>query len=228
MRMAIRRPDGSVELSEKIEQSYADLDRYTRFKMGESFLQIAEADGLDPEVIKISIRKGRSMYEAGQIIELRDLKHEAAIEAEKIRREVRMRVATKIVDAIDLLLEGKQTVVQVNKLTGEVTFKDYVDPEVLSMGIEHARKIIALEEKPIANQTLVNIQQNTQNVGGNSLGENRDFSYEERLARIRRAQSGSEIPMSRRIIEAEPVLVTDMSEPPAPASEVTIDEGWGF
>ncbi len=225
MRSATKRSDGSLEIS-KSDRMVADLARYLRFKHGESIIDIAQSEGTDPEAVKISVRKGRNMYEAEQILKLRDLKHTALIETEEIRRDIRRRISKQLVDSVERLLQGKRTVVEVNKLTGEVTLHEIVDPEVISMGIEHARKSISLDEKPAANQTTVNIQQNN-GAGDGSISV--ESSYEQRLARIRARQIG---PASQRVIDVQADEVSESEPAKAVEAEIVEDakaeDKWGF
>ncbi len=212
MRTAVVRKDGSLDISKEIEKTSIDLRRYLRFRDGETLLQIAESDQLTPDAVKISLRIGRQMHEASQMLTLRDLKYTGAIETEQIRQQVRDSVKDKIVSAVDQLLTGKRTIVETETATGKVTLHEIVDPEVISMGITHARKIVSLDEKPAANQTTVNIQNNQNNSGSEAPTPVGGLSYEDRLRNIRSAQT------NKRVIEAE---FETSAEEPAEADNLT-------
>lgn len=188
MRTGHLRKDGSVDLSLERQTKLTSLNRYLRFKAGESIIEIAQKDNLEIEIARLSIATGRKMYESEQILILRDLKYTSAIEGERIRTETRIRVAPQIIDGLELLLKGKRKHVSVRKSTGEFIFVEVDDPEMISMGIEHARKILSLDERPAQNQTVVNIQNNQQNITEGNQGGSTGLSYEERLKRIQNAQ----------------------------------------
>ena len=228
MRTAVERPDGSLEISRKIDQAQTDLDRYLRMRAGETVVQIAASDRVDVETVLKSCRKGRGMFEAQQLLEIRDLKHEGALETEKIRRDVREKIKDKLIPAVEKLLEGKRQVAEVNKVTGQVTIREFDDPDVITMGIEQARKLISLDEKP-SPQTLVQIQQN--NVNQEST-PSREGSFEERLTRIRQKQAGVAVGPAD-VIETTVRDVTEQESSSDDADERTVDppaetEGWSF
>lgn len=228
------RKDGSVDISKEVIKANVDLRRYLRFKDGETLLEIAEADNITPDAAKISLRIGRNMHEAGQLLVLRDLKYTGAIETEEIRAKVRASVSEKIVTAVDQLLTGERTVVETNLVTGQVTLHKIVDPEVVSMGITHARKIVSLDEKPAANQTTVNIQQNNNSGSGDGPVSVGGLSYEDRLRNIRLAQTSqrvidTEIPDDDKESEVIDVLQVSAHEPIEMAPEATEpDKTWQF
>lgn len=208
LRSGEQRPDGSVALS-SIDKTLRDLERFHRFQSGEDMVTIASRDGLSVDAIKTSVRRGWNMFEAEQQIKLKHLKYQAAIANEEIRSDVRERVKNDIVTAIQGLLKGERTIAEVSRATGEVTLHTYIDPEMVALGIEAARKTISLEEKPSVGGTVVNIQQNNMGDGGGGGG---GASYEERLERIKLEQSGIvEIPAGRQIYE---VQATEVSATP--------------
>ncbi len=202
MRDAIERQDGSLEISRAVQDHLVDLNRYLRFRAGETFADIALKDNITPDAVKACVRRGRGMYEAEQIIELRDLKHQSAIASERIRKDVREQTQTMVVDGVIKLLHGKRTLSSINKMTGDILTKEIDDPDVISMGVEHAIKIIGLAERPAQSQTFVNIQNNQQNVSEAPVGSTA-LSYEERLQRIRKAQSRT-VTTEREVYDVEP------------------------
>jgi len=193
-------------LSTKPETGFVDLQRFQRFTGGESIQEISLQDGIGFEIAKTSVRRGLQMFEAQQQIILKAKRYDAAIENEEIRAEARAKVKHKLVDAIDVLLSGKKTVIEVDRNSGAMVFHEITDPEIIAMGVEAARKMLSMEEKPTPS-TIVNIQQNnnTEGATGVSLG----LTFEERLARIQRAQSGEE---DDPVIEAEATEVSETKE----------------
>lgn len=196
--------DSEIALS-AIDRSLTDMTRYMLFRNGDSILEMARREGLKPENIARSVRAGHAMYEAEQQMKLRDARIEGALENEKIRENLRYGLSQKIMNALTWMLTGKMEETEIDPVTGnKKVIREWVDPEIISKGLEHARKLTSLEEKPMPSQTVVNIQQN--NVGSDVVGGGGN-SYEERLERIRRMQDGQpvtpapEVPMSRRIIE---------------------------
>lgn len=224
MRSGELRKDGSIEISTQIQTHLTDLNRYLRFKAGQTMAEIAIDDRVLPETVKTSVLRGRKAYESEQILVLRDLKYTSAVEGEKIRTETRIRVAPQIIDGLELLLKGKRVHVSVQKSTGEFLTMVVDDPEMISMGLEHARKILSLDERPAQNQTVVNIQNNQQNINESPQGSS-GLSYEERLKRIRGAQQKS-LSVDNNVIDVtpEPEIVVNAQEPEAPAMD---DEKWG-
>lgn len=211
MRTGELRKDGTVSVSLAVKNHLTDLNRYLRFRAGETFADIAIIDNITPEAAKNSVSTGRRMYEAEQLIELRDLKHQSAIATERIRKKARERTETLILDGLETLLSGKRTIASIRKSDGEIIIQEITDPEVISLGLEHARKIISIDERPAQNQTYVNIQNNQQNINEGSQGP-AAMSYEERLKRIRNAQVGV-TSTNEQILEAEIIKSDVVAEP---------------
>lgn len=209
-------PDGTVSIT-KAEKAGIDLSRYQRFREGESIPEMARRDDVDPATVQRSVRAGQQIYEVQQQLKLRDLKYDTAIENEVLRKALRDKVAVQLVEAIETLLSGKRTVVEVDKITGAVSFKEFTDPDVISLGIDHAIKSLSFAERPASNQTIVNVQQNN-NPGGGDGSSDGAGSYEERLERIRSRQR----PKSNVIN----VTATDVTEETVTAveAELVVDE----
>ena len=189
---------------QKIDTHIKDLDRYMAFRDGKTIVDIAIDEENDPQEIRQSLIRGRAMFDIEQQMRLKDAKYEGAIENEKIRTAVRKAVHEPIVDGLVTLLKGKRTVVEKNKITGEIRTHDVTDPEIIALGIEAARKTISLEEKPVPSQTVVNVQQNVaggDQIAGMGVG---GTSYEERLERIRAIQEGKPIPNHETTTEINP------------------------
>lgn len=186
---------------DRADRKLRDLDRYMQLRSGATTVhRLADLEGIDPIEIEQSVQRGARQYEAQQQMFLRDAKYRGAIENEQIRSSLRT-LAGKMQEAILLLLSGKRSVVETDKVTGKVTVIDVVDPDVIVRGVEAFRKAISLEEKAGPN-TLINVQQNNAEGGGEiRVG----MTYEERLDEIQKAQSRQALPASRQIIEAEVV-----------------------
>lgn len=196
------RKDGTVQ-AQKLEKLNADVKRYLRFMHGgESIVDIAKADGLDPDYARQSITRGRDVMEVENQIRLRSMKMRGAIRNESMKERLREEISQTYVDAIKHMLSGKKDVVEVDKITGAVTVHTIIDPEVIAMGLEAVRKTISIEERPAA--VNVNIQNNQQNI--NETGSGGGLTYEERLQAIHRLQEqGPEpIDVEARIVEEAP------------------------
>ena len=188
LRTAVQLSDGHIQVSDQVSGKIADLERYEKFSQGMEISQIAKEEGRDPEFIAKSIKQGQLIFEQGQEIRLRDLRYRAELINEQAKSEIRMESIPEGKKAVKSLLEGKRTVVECNKITGEVVLHEIRDPDVQVQGLEQLRKMIDFDKKPTP-QTVVNIQQNNQNNSDsgprNSSG---DRSYEDSIARIRRQQ----------------------------------------
>lgn len=216
MRSAHQHPDGSIEISKAITTFSKDRDRYDRFRAGEPIPDICIVDGISPEEALKSIRRGRLPVEAEQLLELRDLNHTQALAIARLRANARIRSETLVLDGLEKLLKGERTVASVLKETGEIITKEITDPEVISMGLEHAIKIMSIAERPAQNSTIVNVQQNQQNNYGDTPSGPTAQTYEERLKRIRSRQLG-EKKAEPEVLEAEVIHseTTPVVDPPA-------------
>ena len=216
MRDAKLLKDGSSEVSVAIQRVTRDAERYQLHCSGMTVEQIAITENVDPEAIMTSIKRARSLHEAEQLIIHRNLKSKGAIENEQLRTRARKENTERILSSLAKLLEGTRVVPEIDKGSGKVTFREFTDPEVISMGLEHARKIISLDERPAQSQTFVSIQNNQQNnMGEGGLPSHVATTYEERLLRIRNAQAG------RSQKEPEIIDVTPESSELTPAPIVS-------
>lgn len=215
MRSAHQHPDGSIEISKAITTFSKDRDRYDRFRAGEPIPDICIVDGISPEEALKSIRRGRLPVEAEQLLELRDLNHTQALAIARLRANARIRSETLVLDGLERLLTGKRTETTVLK-DGQVVTREVVDPEVISMGLEHAIKIMSIAERPAQNSTIVNVQHNQQNNYGDTPSGPTAQTYEERLKRIRSRQLG-EKKAEPEVLEAEVIHseTTPIVDPPA-------------
>lgn len=203
MRTGIQRRDGTVELSKRIADALVDYKRYIKHQGGMSALEIAEEEQVGPERIAQSIKNGRAMYEADEEIRLRDLKYSAEIDNEKAKRIVRKRIANKIADYIEKLLDGKRQVVETNKVTGEITVHDVFDPALVVLGLEQFRKATDFDRRP-APQNIFNFQQNNNNLNPDGISADGETSYEEQIQRIRQQQDGDDNVIDAEITSSTP------------------------
>lgn len=224
MRSARQNPDGSIEITKAIATFSKDRDRYDRFRAGVPVPDICIQDGISPEDALKSIRRGRLPVEAEQLLELRDLNHTSALAIARLKTKARIDHETLVLDGLEILLKGQRTAVSTDK-DGNILTKDYVDPDVISMGLEHARKIMNIDERPAQNSTIVNVQTNQQNNYGDTTSAPAAMTYEERLKRIRNSQMGRAPvePSEPDVIEAE-VIHSETS--PLPSAEEQKPNEW--
>jgi hypothetical protein len=155
-----------------------DLDRYERYRGGETIQKIAVADHVQEPTARASIRAGEVIAERALMRKLGDKKLKGALKNEEIREEVRDKLGVKFLASLEKLLDGTRVVVQRNKDTGQITMHEIADPEIMAQGVEQFRKVTSLEEKPAA-QTVVNVQQNNTQLSGERI------DFESLLARVK-------------------------------------------
>jgi hypothetical protein len=160
-----------------------DVHRFESFREGQTVEEIAERENVCPSTVRSSIQRGAARDQMLRMIELIELKIDAAIENERIRQRIREEHSQRLIKAIEVLLSGKRSVLITHPVTGKVTIQEIIDPDVIAMGIEQVIKILGLEEKPVPNPINVNIQNNQLESRMDT-----DLFYEDRLARIRAAQ----------------------------------------
>lgn len=202
---------------ERVEKKSKDLERFLSHREGVTVMDIAKRDRIDPASAESSIRRGSRIFEGEQQMQLRSAKYDNAIAAEKLRTDTHKSIATIFVDAIKTLLQGKRTIVEKNKLTGQITMHEITDPEIIAIGLAAARKTLSLEEK-VGPSMVFNFQQNNMGEPGSEAGGGA-MTYEERLERIQAAQSGHPVPKSREIIETHAKDVT-----PQPTNVEIVDD----
>lgn len=202
-----------------VKSAGIDNDRFIRFQSGQSMEEIANDDKVALSDVQMSIESAARDDHIRKQRELVNLRMDAQIENERIRKRTRSKFSADADVALGKLLVGERTVVQKNKETGELSSFVYTDVDTIATGLEHYRKSISLEEKPApAPGMVVNVQSNTttQNIMGGGMGSNgKVMTFEERIQSIRQkqreAQSG--IPDSE-------VAVDDSLEPEIIPGEV--------
>jgi len=192
-----------------------DLDRYQRHQIGKTFEEISAEDQTDIAVIEKSIESAAKQESGRMQREFIGLRIQAQIDNERTRKKARTRLEGKFLSAMDHLLTGERTAIEVNKESGEVTLKTYTDPDVLAVGVEQYRKAVTLEEKPQpAPGMVLNLQNNTINQGTPSSGGR---TFEERLLLIRQKQKqlGGGVVESEKSAEPEYIeaeIITDTNQ----------------
>jgi len=177
-----------------VKSAGLDNDRYIRFQTGHSMEEIAKDDGVSFSEVQLSIESAAREDHVRRQRALIDLRMEAQIENEKIRKRTRIKFASEAETALGKLLIGERTVVQKNKETGELSLFSYTDVDTIALGLEHFRKSISLEEKPApAPGMVVNVQSNTtqNNILGGPMNGGKPMSFEERIQMIRQKQRES-------------------------------------
>jgi hypothetical protein len=131
-------------MSGRVEnQESVDTRRLRRFRAGEQLDQIAESEGVRPRAVRSSIRRALADEQNLQSVKWREMKrHE---EKEKARRQrVLMEHAPKVMRGIERRIEGKRTIVEVNKITGKVTKHTVTDIDTIAVGVRLAIRFTEL------------------------------------------------------------------------------------
>jgi len=155
-------------------------DRLLRYEQGETIEEIAEKDGITPETAAACIKDIEKRIDFSKLRELRILKYEGAITNELIRNQYRKDLKTAVKKAVKALVNSD-------------------DDKSKAEGIRLYLKVVSLEEKPVAPQTTVNVQQSNSNINETDGGP--PMKMEERIAKIRKMQ----IEGHAKVIDVEPV-----------------------
>lgn len=188
--------------------------RYQRFKKGETIEQIAKADGVKVETIRLAILafdKKFALLTQNAIVRER---LDGELSNEKLRAAIRSRVHNKVLKAIDTLVTGERKYVSFDQTKGKFVTVKAVDFNMMLQGIKEFQKLVSLEQKPAVPTTVVNVNQT--NV--NNPAHREDF--EERMRRIKQKQKES-------IAAAEAEKVIDV-EPVVEEEEVEEEPEWDF
>lgn len=170
-------------------------DRLRRYESGESVEEIAETDGVTPQTVELSIKATAQQIEFMKVRELRILK----IEAQKANEEIRIKLREELTD------KAQKTVEQLMKNK---------DPKAKAEGVKLFMKLASLEEKPMAPQTTVNVQQQQNNSNGSSEIDGYPDKMEERIARIRKDQLEGH--RKAGLIDVEPIASEEEPEKNSP------------
>lgn len=183
--------------------------RYQRFKKGETIEQIAKADGVKVETIRLAILafdKKFALLTQNAIVRER---LDGELSNEKLRAAIRSRVHNKVLKAIDTLVTGERKYVSFDQTKGKFVTVKAVDFNMMLQGIKEFQKLVSLEQKPAVPTTVVNVNQQT-NVNP-AHGED----FEERMRRIKQKQKESiEAAEAEKVIDVEPVEEEEVDEGP--------------
>jgi predicted transcriptional regulator len=155
-------------------------DRLVRYEAGETLEEIADKDGITPETAASCIKDIEKRIDFAKLRELRILKYEGAITNELIRNQYRKDLKAAVKKAVKALVNSD-------------------DDKSKAEGIRLYLKVVSLEEKPVAPQTTVNVQQNNSNINEGASGP--PMKMEERIAAIRKAQ----VEGHAKTIDVEPI-----------------------
>ena len=131
-----------------IQNEPLDVLRLGRFKAGETLEEIAESSGVFPGTVAASVRRAQAREEMLVTFELIELWLKGALDNERLRKQVR-KLFPQYLNAIEILLSGRRTLIHTNEFTGEVVLVDIEDPDVLAMGLEQFRRSTSMEERPV-------------------------------------------------------------------------------
>jgi hypothetical protein len=187
--------------------------RYERYRSGKTIDQIAKADGVKPETVRLDILAYEKKYELLTQNAIQRERLEGELSNEKLRTAIRARVHKKVLKSIDMMVEGKRKFVSFDQTKGKYVTVTAVDYQMMLAGIKEFQKLVSLEQKPAVPTTVVNVNQ----TNNNNQGRTEDF--EERIRRITKEQKES-------IAAAEAEKVIDVE----PVEEEEVDEGpeWDF
>lgn len=184
--------------------------RYQRFKQGETIEEIAEADDVKVETIRLAILafdKKFALLTQNAIVRER---LDGELSNEKLRAAIRSRVHNKVLKAIDTLVTGERKYVSFDQAKGKFVTVKATDFNMMLAGIREFQKLVSLEQKPAAPQTVVNVNQT--NVNNPAHGED----FEERMRRIKQKQKESiaAAEAEKKVIDVEPVEEEEEDEGP--------------
>lgn len=184
--------------------------RYQRFKQGETIEEIAEADDVKVETIRLAILafdKKFALLTQNAIVRER---LDGELSNEKLRAAIRSRVHNKVLKAIDTLVTGERKYVSFDQTKGKFVTVKATDFNMMLAGIREFQKLVSLEQKPAAPQTVVNVNQT--NVNNPAHGED----FEERMRRIKQKQKESiaAAEAAEKVIDVEPVEEEEEDEGP--------------
>ena len=183
--------------------------RYQRFKKGETIEQIAEADDVKVETIRLAVlafEKKFALLTQNAIVRER---LDGELSNEKLRAAIRSRVHNKVLKAIDTLVTGERKYVSFDQTKGKFVTVKAVDFNMMLQGIREFQKLVSLEQKPSVPHTVVNVNQT--NVNNPAHGED----FEERMRRIKKKQKESiEAAEAEKVIDIEPVEEEEVDEGP--------------
>ncbi len=174
--------------------------RYERYRSGKTIEQIAEADGVKPETVRLDILAYEKKFELLTQNAIQRERLEGELSNEKLRTAIRAKVHKKVLKSIDLMVEGKRKFVSFDQAKGKYITITAVDYQMMLAGIREFQKLVSLEQKPSVPHTVVNVNQTNVTTG-------RTEDFEERIRRIKQEQKES-------IAAAEEAKVIDVDVEP--------------
>ncbi len=183
--------------------------RYERYRNGKTIEQIAKADGVKPETVRLDILSYEKKYELLTQNAIQRERLEGELSNEKLRTAIRARVHTKVLKSIDKMVEGKRKFVSFDQTKGKYVTVTATDWQMMLAGIKEFSKLVSLEQKPSVPTTVVNVNQ----TNNNNQGRTEDF--EERMRRITKEQKESiAAAEAERVIDVEPLEEEEEAEGP--------------
>jgi len=192
--------------------------RYERYRSGKTVEEIAEADGVKVETVRADVLAYENKFEfLTQNAIMRD-RLEGELENEKLRKLIRSKVASKVLKAVDTLVEGKRKYVSFDQQKGEYVTVTATDFQMMLAGLKEFQKLVSLEQKPQVPTTVVNVNQ----TNNNNAPESEDF--EERMRRIKQQQKESiaAAEAEKNIVDVEPIEEEEETE------ETEAEPEWDF
>ena len=192
--------------------------RYERYRTGKTIEEIAEEDGVKVLTVRQDVLAYENKFEfLTQNAIMRD-RLEGELENEKLRKLIRSKVASKVLKAVDTLVEGKRKYVSFDQQKGEYVTVTATDFQMMLAGLKEFQKLVSLEQKPQVPTTVVNVNQ----TNNNNAPESEDF--EERMRRIKQQQKESiaAAEAEKNIVDVEPIEEEEETE------ETEAEPEWDF
>lgn len=172
--------------------------RYERYRSGKTIEQIAEADGVKPETVKLDILAYGKKFELLTQNAIQRERLEGELSNEKLRTAIRARVHKKVLKSIETMVDGKRKFVSFDQTKGKYVTITAVDYQMMLAGIREFQKLVSLEQKPSVPHTIVNVNQTNVTTG-------RTEDFEERIRRIKQEQKESIAAAEAKVIDVEPI-----------------------
>jgi hypothetical protein len=195
----------------EIERSIAENDsvkRYRRHLEGESIEEIAKKDEISVTWAKNAVRKGKTLLETQLQRRTSLLRLQNELAKAQIQRRVHDEVGDDIIGGIKTLCKGNKEVAVYDEKTRrfvKTTIKN--DTKTIVAGIEQARKVGSIDERPSPAQTLINVQQQV-----NTSTDISGTDFEGRLSKIREAQKNRNADVIDVEVQVDPDVDTVIDE----------------
>lgn len=174
--------------------------RFERFKQGKSLEEIAQEDNVKVDTVKLDVLHFEKKFELLTQNAIMRERLEGELENEKLRKLIRSKVASKVLKAIETMVEGKRKFVSFDQTKGKYVTITSTDFQMMLAGLKEFQKLVSLEQKPQVPTTVVNVNQ----TNNTNTAQNEDF--EERMRRIRQQQKESmAAAAAEKIVDVEPI-----------------------